>query len=171
MHNTGNTAWSDGENILFTYDGGERMDAPEQVMLGGASVAPDGRHTFELTLVAPAEPGEHAVLLRMDRYGTSRFGAVAEVRILAELPPVDPDAGTPPPTDAGTDPELPPDAGTIDPGGDASMGTRTGDRSFSGDDATLTGGCSAGGAGGEGRAPAWAALTLVAAIALRRRRG
>jgi len=176
MQNTGTTTWTDGEDLLLTFDGGERLEAPEQVRLDGASVAPGSGHTFELTMRAPATPGEYGAFFRMDRYGTARFGDRAEVRIVADAPPEPPpDAGTPT-TDAGvggTDGGAPaadaggavlPDGGTAPAGSDGG-GTGTGLRPVA-DDRAITGGCSATG-GSPG--PGWPWLLLVVPWIARRR--
>lgn len=89
MRNSGDTAWTDGEDYLLTFDGGERMDAPEQIRLGGARVAPGAEHAFEVVVRAPASPGEHRATFRMDRFGTARFGARADLILVVDPWPDD----------------------------------------------------------------------------------
>ncbi len=168
MHNTGNTTWTDAEDLLLTFDGGERMGAPEQVRLGDASVGPDGRHTFEMTLTAPEAPGEYTAYFRMDRYGTARFGDRAEVRVTVDAPPEEPpdaggaerDAGGQPLPDGGID-VAPPDGGALPVGPSGSPARPEAHR--------LVGGCSAAGEGGS--AGLGAALVLLALLSRRRRGG
>ena len=160
MRNTGNTTWSDAESILLAVDGSDPMGGPEQVRLGDATIAPDGTHAFELSLTAPLEPGDHVARFRMDRFGTARFGDVAEIQITVEPPAVQPDAGPGDSPDAGA--SLPGDAG----GGvtaDGSVVREDPDRDRSvRESASLTGGCSS--VPRPAPTPIWLALLVAAGI-------
>lgn len=171
VRNTGNTTWTDGAAYLLTHDGDARFDAPEQVRLDGASVAPDATHEFRFDATAPTTAGEQIGYWRMDRFGTARFGERAQIRVLVEeRPPPTPDSGIEAPDGSIAPPAG--DAAVRDAGGAArdaappAIDGATGARPLG--DESLSGGCGCETAGAPRRSAAarWlVAIGLVAVLA------
>lgn len=75
LRNTGTTTWRQRDDYLLTWDGEERLDGPEQVILNDDDeISPGQEKEWRVELTAPDEPGRYKSFWRMDKFGTARFG-------------------------------------------------------------------------------------------------
>ena len=85
IENTGTTTWTEGENYLWTFDGGEQFGAASQTVLAtGESVAPGETKTWTVQMTAPSLPGTYRGYWKMYKYGSYRFGERCWVEIVVE---------------------------------------------------------------------------------------
>ena len=75
LRNNGTTTWRQRDDYLLTWDGEERIEGPEQVILNDDDVISPGQEKeWRVQLTALEAPGRYKSFWRMDRFGTARFG-------------------------------------------------------------------------------------------------
>lgn len=195
MRNTGGVTWEPGKTFLATTEPREGASplvgpdwiSPSRAATIDSTVPPNGTGRFNFTVQAPLTPGEYPQYFNLMHEGVGWFGdpgqggppdAHIQIRVTvlneppvvydAGMPPAEPDAGAPEPSDAGIEPMPGTDAGGgavfPDPEQDGGVGGGHG-----GGRSSVSGcGCATAGANGDDGYGALFAL-LALAVAVRRR--